>query len=708
VALKNPGAAGGFRPRLQHGKGVLHRVADTPCLLRGFFVAGLVLRCAAMALFLPYAQDAWFVPFARHFIDNPSIDPWTSFAAINPSGFPYGPVMFAWLLPFLQAGKFFEFLFAVNGAVFAVKAAIFVADIALFPALLWFFPKNKKDVLYWYWLSPIVLVANYWAGQLDIIPLGFLTFSLIFLRQNRFHKAGFALACAISAKYSMAISAPFFLIYIIKNKRLAPYRGAFLKCFLAGALLLCALPFLSKGYVVMALGTRELQRLLELNIRLGEIPLFLTPVLYGIFLYTAWRLPRMAFSLFVTMAGASLLLLIMSTITPPGWYLWITPFLLYHIINSSSSQRWLCVYFTLAVLGSQLMFSPAPGIVFPALTGVLKQAQAGSFFQALMPFWYSGCILLGVLLIIGMLREGILRNDLFKIGIRPVSIGIAGDSGSGKDTCARLMVNLLGESSTVQVSGDDYHRWDRYGTMWNSLTHLSPKANELLRFNADIISVLNRKPILCHIYNHITGRFGPPVHQRSGDFVLVTGLHALYMENLNRLYDVSVFLDMREDLRVFFKCRRDVLERGHSRERILESIEKRKKDTGLYIAPQKESAQLVFSLEPDEGCSLDDLSASARLRLGVVMRGALYHEKLARNLIMSTFFVVDSRQGANCEHILFISGNAPAYIIEDIARRMLPELDDIISVTPNWQGGVHGLIQLIIINHLMQNCRERR
>jgi uridine kinase len=664
------------------------------------FVLGLLLRLVLMTLFLPYAQETWFVPFIRHFLDNPGLDPWSSFSAINPYGFPYGPVMFAGFLPFLAAGKIVEAVFAVNSAVWTVKAAIFFADFALFYILLRLFPKNKKGVILWYWLSPIVLAANYWAGQLDIIPMSVLSLSLFYLQQNSFRKAGFALACAVSAKYSIAIVVPFFLVYVIKNKRLTACRAPFLKSFLTGVAALCALPLLSRGYITMALGTRELDRLFELNLRLGAVPVFLTPILYGILLYMAWRMARMTFNLFFSMAGCSMLLLILTTITPPGWYLWVIPFLVYHTFHAPPSQKLLGAYFVLASLGSQIMFSPAPQPIASMLPDI---------FDRFMPFWYSGCILLGILLIIGMLREGILRNDLFKIGIRPVSIAIAGDSGSGKDTCAHYLVGLLGEFSTIQVNGDNYHRWDRHWRMWKSLTHLSPRANELRRFSADVISVLDRKPILCRVYDHSTGRFSAPVYQKASDFVLVSGLHALYMDSLNRLYDVRIFLDMYESLRVFFKCRRDVLERKHSMENVMESINKRKNDARLYIAPQRENAHIVFSLEPEAGSRLDDLSVFPRLRLRVILRGALYHEDLLRNLILSTFFVADIYPGnGNFEHILLISGDCPAYVIQDIALRMAPELEDIISLTPEWQGGAPGLIQLITILYLMQNCRERR
>ena len=79
------------------------------------------------------------------------------------------------------------------------------------------------------------------------------------------------------------------------------------------------------------------------------------------------------------------------------------------------------------------------------------------------------------------------RNLPYQFSGKPLAIGIAGDSGAGKDTLVNSLVDLFGAHSVVSLSGDNYHLWDRNKKMWKLITHLNPKANNLNLF----------LPILC-------------------------------------------------------------------------------------------------------------------------------------------------------------------------------------------------------------------
>jgi phosphoribulokinase len=45
--------------------------------------------------------------------------------------------------------------------------------------------------------------------------------------------------------------------------------------------------------------------------------------------------------------------------------------------------------------------------------------------------------------------------------MKPVLVGIAGDSGSGKSTFVKTLANLLGEKEVREICFDDYHSLDR-------------------------------------------------------------------------------------------------------------------------------------------------------------------------------------------------------------------------------------------------------
>ena len=153
--------------------------------------------------------------------------------------------------------------------------------------------------------------------------------------------------------------------------------------------------------------------------------------------------------------------------------------------------------------------------------------------------------------------------NFFRFNQKPIIIGIAGDSGSGKDTLSDSLESLIGSHSAVKLSGDDYHRWDRQGPMWQVMTHINPMANDLHSFSNDLISLRDGKEINQRHYDHETGKMTKPRLIKSNQFILVSGLHTFSLPITRDACNLKIFLDIDEDLRRFFKIRRDVHERTY-------------------------------------------------------------------------------------------------------------------------------------------------
>jgi hypothetical protein len=81
---------------------------------------------------------------------------------------------------------------------------------------------------------------------------------------------------------------------------------------------------------------------------------------------------------------------------------------------------------------------------------------------------------------------------------------------------------------------------------------------------------------------------------------------------------------------------------------------------------------------------------------------------LARHLTLSTFFNVEVAACGAFEHSLLIRGDCPSGVLENTVRRMLPEADEMTAVSARMESGIAGVMQLIILNHLIQNCKARR
>lgn len=675
--------------------------------VKALFLFGLLLRIAMMFSLEPYAQTEWFIPFFTSFWDNPSLDPWTSHLLISNGAkdFPYGIVMLVILLP-TTAISYFLGGDSVYGMSLGIQTTLLIADILCFIALMIQLNAKKYELrlVCLYWLSPLVLGAIYWSGQLDIIPITILFYSFIAIHKQSYRLAGILLAAAISAKFSMSFSLPFLLIYFLRNSRMHPYAPVFLRNFYIAIVLLIGIPALSGGYQKMVLGTNELQRFFDLSLSVGDASIFTTPILLLLILYAAWRLPYLSYDLLTAFMALVTLTIILTTATPPGWFIWTIPFLLLHLVPADNAQRVLGYVFSLCIFCSQVLFWPFPTNIMPLEQLPLNQ---NSFSYAICLTTIIG---LGLLLMNGVLRNSFYRNAIFRFASKPVSIGIAGDSGAGKDTLAESLIGLFGKTSTVHISGDDYHLWDRKGALWKIITHLNPRANDIKRFYNDINLILDKNSIVYRHYQHSNGCFSNPMKLKSKNFCIASGLHTLLQKSLCKRFDVRVFLEMDESLRVFFKCSRDTVARNHTQASVLKSLQARAVDSEKYIVPQQKNADIVFWVETTTPNAINENNIGIPpLSLKVRLRHALFYEELARHLIASCGLNVSVEFAEDMEEIILrIDGDINAEDVEALANASLPEIYELLAVQPIWQSGVQGIMQLIVLYQLLQILKVNR
>ena len=183
---------------------------------------------------------------------------------------------------------------------------------------------------------------------------------------------------------------------------------------------------------------------------------------------------------------------------------------------------------------------------------------------------------------------------------RVVLIGVAGDSGCGKSTFLRRLMDLFGEEFMTVICLDDYHSLDRKGRKAAGVTALNPKANNFDLMYEQIKALKEGKAIDKPIYNHETGELDPPERIEPNKVVVIEGLHPIYDERVRGLLDFSVYLDISDEVKIQWKIQRDMAERGHTYEDVLASINARKPDFSAYIEPQKEFADVVIQVLPTQ------------------------------------------------------------------------------------------------------------
>ncbi len=677
-------------------------------LLHPMFIVGLAVRLVLIVCMAPLAITEWYAPFLDVSTSVVTADPWSTWieSGGTTSAFPYGYVMWVAFLPMTLVAKL-----AGLPLLYAYHLTILVADFCMLLTLRQLLPDRQRLLLLAYWLSPIVILASYGLGLNDLIPALLLCLSIFFVQQVKLKLAGALLVAAISAKLSMVVALPFFVIYLFNNRPLRTRLPKFLSGF-GLSILLVWVPFLfSEAGIQMLLGNPEMGKIYQLAIGLaGNVSIYVVPLLYLVMLYLAWRVRRLNFDLFQANTGMALLLIVLMTPASPGWFVWCLPFLALYQAMSGRMAILLVGIFSVTYVLSTLLVTPlkfANGNELALGAALQASGQLVSLATSLL---HTGMVAIGLVLAIRIWREAISRNDFFRLSRKPFIVGVAGDSGAGKDTFADAITGLFGEHSVVKLSGDDYHLWDRQKPMWQVMTHLNPMANNLEGFCNDLLSLTDGKSVLCRHYDHRKGRRSKPFQIESNDFIIASGLHALYLPALRECYNLKIYLDIDEGLRRYFKLKRDVQQRGHTAEQVLNSFEKRDRDSERFIRPQSNHADLILSLQPIHSRMLEDLNDKHPLRLKLVVntRNGFNELSIHRVLVGVCGLHVDigaENDGADIK--MTIEGEVSSADIAMAALILCPRVLEFLDIPPKWKDGMLGLMQLITLSHISQALTKR-
>ncbi len=678
-----------------------------PVLAHPLFLAGLAIRIVLIVAVLPRATTEWYGPFMAHSVSHPGFAPWADFLASggNERAFPYGYVMWLALLPLCALAQ-------ATGlsVIYGYAATLLAFDIALVFVLRRFIAVSERVLLTLYWCSPIALFATYWLGLNDVVPIALLCLALMSFRSLDMRRAGVLCGIAVSAKASMVLPIPFMLIYLYRNPGLRRLAPRFVMGLAVSLALLAIFYLASPAAVRMLAGNPEIAKTYELTLPLGTgVQIYLLPLALLLLVYVAWQMRRMSFDLLVAFIGVVFFLVLLLTPAAPGWFVWVLPFLVFYQVQNGRRAILLATGFSILYVLVTLLITPMPsllGTTLPDQAAALTRDAIGARGIALLETVLFG---LGVVVSARLWKGSIVDNDYFRMSRKPLIIGVAGDSGAGKDTLVDSLEGLFGSHSVAKLSGDDYHFWDRHKPMWQVMTHLHPRANDLSQFAHDLMALAGKRTIVKRHYDHSIGRKGKPHRVHSNDVILASGLHALYLPILRECYDLSIYLDIDEGLRRHFKIERDVGQRGHKMQGVVAALDRRMVDARQFIHPQAEHADVVFSLRPIHPRLLEEPGKHPmRLKLAVRFRQGLLDEDLARVLVgVCGLHVEHTLTGDRAQVELVIEGECSSEDIAMAARRLIPRLNELLDLGACWRDGVAGLMQLITVAHIHEGMRKR-
>lgn len=203
---------------------------------------------------------------------------------------------------------------------------------------------------------------------------------------------------------------------------------------------------------------------------------------------------------------------------------------------------------------------------------------------------------------------------------RPVIVGVAGGTGSGKTTVVRRLVRGVEEPTSVTVlHHDSYYR---------DFSHLPPEERDRLNFDhpdaletpllvRHLETLLQREPVQVPVYDFTTHTRGEETRRAEpGDVVVVDGILVLAEPALRRLLNIKVYVDTDADIRFIRRLRRDLQERGRSVESVIRQYEATVRPMHLeFVEPSKRYADVIIPEGGYNPVAVDMLLATLQARI---------------------------------------------------------------------------------------------
>lgn len=253
------------------------------------------------------------------------------------------------------------------------------------------------------------------------------------------------------------------------------------------------------------------------------------------------------------------------------------------------------------------------------------------------------------------------------VGRRPLFLGLAGDSASGKTTLSRGIEYILGVERVGRVCTDDYHRHDRARRAALGITPLTPEANRIDLMGAHLRALADGRSVIKPTYDHLTGTFGPEETAEPSEIVIVEGLLPLTDRAVRDSIDVGVYLEPEERLRRRWKLERDVFERGYLPKQVVAELERREPDAAEFVRPQRDHADVVVRFHRRPAAE-DDEHLSARLTIRPTLPYPGLRELIGslrgRGLEPIRWSTASDRRGPMS--VLDIDGNCPPRLGQEI------------------------------------------
>lgn len=182
--------------------------------------------------------------------------------------------------------------------------------------------------------------------------------------------------------------------------------------------------------------------------------------------------------------------------------------------------------------------------------------------------------------------------------MKPVIIGIAGGTGSGKTTIAQQIFKSVGENKTAFLHHDSYYKDQSHKLLRDreKTNYDHPDSLETDLLIKHIRALLKCQPVNVPIYDFsIHNRTKKIEVIKPKPLIMVEGILIFTDKVLRDLFDIKIFVDTDADVRFIRRLKRDISERGRLVDSIIEQYLATVRPMHLeFVEPSKRYADVII------------------------------------------------------------------------------------------------------------------
>ncbi|AYW47548.1 uridine kinase [Tetragenococcus osmophilus] len=203
---------------------------------------------------------------------------------------------------------------------------------------------------------------------------------------------------------------------------------------------------------------------------------------------------------------------------------------------------------------------------------------------------------------------------------KPIVIGVAGGSGSGKTSVSHAILDHFPNHSIMMLEHDSYYK-DQSELPFEK--RLKTNYDHPFAFDTDLLidhlnKLLHYESVSKPVYDYVAHTRSDEIEtQEPKEVIILEGILILADKRLRDLMDIKVFVDTDDDIRIIRRIKRDIEERGRTLDSVINQYLKVVKPMyHQFIEPTKRYADVVVPEGGQNHVAIDLINTKISTILG--------------------------------------------------------------------------------------------